>query len=218
MTTDETPASLELLSSGARLASQLLGRPVIPFRAKGTMYESVTSWHRDTDLIVPAVSLLAYLDPLNGDTGALRVRAGSHRVIDSGDSAERDFTEEILCTRPGDIIVLNERTEHSSAGGKLRRQWRVDYVAIPETNEEEAVLKAYTAANFSVGWDGGYDVDRFPTYGDALLSILRKNGSLAVLERSGALAAAKNEENFVRSSRKGKPAEVLNTCEGDLPR
>src|SRR5687768_7320689 len=38
MTTAETPASLSLLLGGASLALQMLGRPVVPFRAKGTVY------------------------------------------------------------------------------------------------------------------------------------------------------------------------------------
>lgn len=202
MTIAETPASLSLLLDGASLARQMLGRPVVPFRAKGTVYSQETSWHRDTDLDIPAVSLLAYLDPLDAETGALRVMPGSHHEPVKP-PADGEPHAEILSTRPGDLIVLNERTRHASAGGRSRRQWRADYLAIPESPEEEKVAKAYTAATFSPGWDGGYDVSRFPSYGRGLLQLLDAR-SVAVLEQAGALAAAKEEEDFVRAVRSTK--------------
>ncbi|ATY32171.1 phytanoyl-CoA dioxygenase family protein [Sphingomonas psychrotolerans] len=200
MTTAETRASLALLLSGAPLAGQMLGRPVIPFRAKGTVYSQETSWHRDTYLDISAVSLLAYLDPLDAETGALRVLPGSHRESEAGPPIDDRSQAEILSTLPGDLIVLNERTRHASAGGAIRRQWRADYVAIPETPQEEEIVKAYAAATFSPGWDGGYDVSRFPSFGRGLQEALDPR-SLAVLERCGALAAAEEEEDFVRATR-----------------
>ncbi len=200
MTTAETPASLSLLLGGASLARQMLGRAVVPFRAKGTVYSHETSWHRDTDLDISAVSLLAYLDPLGAETGALRVMPGSHRAP-VGSPVDEEPQVEILSTRPGDLIVLNERTRHASAGGRSRRQWRADYLAIPETPQEKEVMKAYTAAIFSPGWDGGYDVSRFPSFGRGLLQLLDAR-SVVTLEQSGALAAAKEEEDFVRAARR----------------
>lgn len=199
MTTTETPASLSLLLGGAFVARQMLGRPVVPFRAKGTVYSHETSWHRDTDLDISAVSLLAYLDPLDAETGALRVAPGSHHEpVES--LVDEELQIEVLPTRPGDLILLNERTKHASAGGRSRRQWRADYLAIPENLREERVMKAYTAATFSPGWDGGYDVSRFPSYGRGLLRLLDAR-SVAILEQSGALAAAREEEDFVRAAR-----------------
>lgn len=199
MTTAETCASLSLLLSGAAVAHQLLGRAVVPFRAKGTVYSHETSWHRDTELDISAVSILAYLDPLDAETGALRVVPGSHR---RPSTAPPDVAScgEVLSTRPGDLIILDERTRHSSAGGKIRRQWRADYVAIPENPEEETCLEAYAAATFSPGWDGGYDVTRFPSFGRALLEALAP-GAIAVLQRSGALTAAQEEEDYIRAAR-----------------
>ena len=204
MTTAETRASLSLLLSGALLARQMLGRAVVPFRAKGAVYSHETSWHRDTDLDIAAVSLLAYLDPLDAETGALRVLPGSHRESEAGPRIEDGLQAEVLSTQPGDLIVLNERTRHSSAGGATRRQWRADYVAIPGTPQEEEILKAYAAATFSPGWDGGYDVSRFPSFGRGLLEALDLR-SLAVLKRCGALAAAEEEEDFVRAARAWGP-------------
>jgi hypothetical protein len=199
MTTAETSASLSLLLSGAPIARKLLGRAVVPFRAKGTVYSHQTSWHRDTELDVSAVSILAYLDPLNANTGALRVLPESHLTPRVPASKERSCRE-VLSTRPGDLIILDERTLHSSAGGKIRRQWRADYVAVPDTPEEETVLKAYAAGIFSPGWDGGYDVTRFPSFGCGLLNALGAKETV-VLRQSGALTAAEAEENYIRAVR-----------------
>lgn len=201
MTTAETPVSLRLLLKGAVIAEQLLQRSAAPFRAKGTVYSQNTSWHQDSDLDISAVSILAYLDVLDADTGALRVVPGSHRWATDILPLGWELQAQALTTRPGDLIIMNERTRHAAYGGNTRRQWRADYVAIPHTSSEEAVLRSYVASNFCPGWDGGYNVDRFPTYGLRLLELLDPT-ALATLERSGALAAAQSEEDHVRASRR----------------
>ena len=200
MTCERTPVSLSLLVGGAAAAARVLGRAVVPFRAKGTVYDRRTDWHVDTDLAVPGVSVLAYLDPLDAHTGALRVVPGSHLAgwIPRGPDPDPDAVA--LPTRPGDLILLDEHTRHGSEGGSSRRQWRADYVALPETPAEDAVLRAYVGATFSPGWDGGYDVDHYPSFGRPLLQALDP-AARAMLEQSGALAAAAREEAYVRAKR-----------------
>jgi len=200
MTSALTPVSVSLLVSGASAAAHVLGRPVVPFRAKGTVYDRRTDWHADTDLALPSVSVLLYLDPLDAHTGALRVVPESHLPEWTGRSADLDARAVVLATRPADVILLNERTQHASEGGSTRRQWRADYVALPETPAELELLRAYVAATFSPGWDGGYDVDHYPSFGSAMLEALEPRAR-ETLERCGAIAAAEREEAFVRAKR-----------------
>src|SRR4051794_36761692 len=47
MMCDHTPVSLTLLDALAEPAGQLLGRAVLPTRAKGTRYFGATAWHTD---------------------------------------------------------------------------------------------------------------------------------------------------------------------------
>lgn len=64
------------------------------------------------------------------------------------------------------MIVFDEHLVHGSAGGTRRRQWRVDYVASPVDTESVARVRDDFAGIFAPARDGGYDVDRYPTYGE----------------------------------------------------
>ena len=69
-------------------------------------------------------------------------------------------------TQPGDIVAFDEHLIHGSHGGGHRRQWRVDFIADPRTNREEDLVRRSFAQIFDLKWDGGYDVDRYPSFGD----------------------------------------------------
>ena len=47
----------------------------------------------------------------------------------------------------------------------MRRQWHVDFIADPADSTEEALVQATFARLFDPNWDGGDDVDRYPSYG-----------------------------------------------------
>ena len=64
------------------------------------------------------------------------------------------------------MIVFDEHIRHGSAGGRERRQWRVDFVVDPAGAEETATVYGYFARIFDPGWDGGYDAVRYPSYGE----------------------------------------------------
>jgi hypothetical protein len=119
-------------------------------------YFGETSWHSDSAGRVVSVGFLAYLEVLDAQTGALRVRPGSHRG--------EPLPEVTPQTLPGDVLVVDERLAHASTGGGERHQWRVDYVLEPRTPQEEAETRAYFAAIFPPDWDGGVDVEEFPSY------------------------------------------------------
>src|SRR5215468_6125281 len=48
MMSERTPTSVALVDPCATIAAELLGRAVLPGRAKGTWYQSDTAWHRDS--------------------------------------------------------------------------------------------------------------------------------------------------------------------------
>ena len=161
MMCERTPVSLALLDVFAVTASKLLGRPVLPGRAKGTRYFGSSGFHADSDAAIPSLSFVAYLEPLDATSGALRVIPRSHRHEGAGVASDAVA----LATSPGDVIVFDEHLTHGSVGGVVRRQWRVDFIAEPRNGAEEALVYASYARLFDLEWDAGDDVDRYPSYG-----------------------------------------------------
>ena len=167
MMCEYTPYSLDLIGVLAPLAAELLGCNVLPGRAKATIYVGSAKWHRDTDLNVRSIGLAAYLEPLTASTGALQVIPGSHHpdygtAIDSYLSDSPAIAGVGLPTGPGDLIVFNEHLFHATSGGGTRRQWRIDFVA---DDAPDDILTEWYARQYSVGWDAGYNLDRYPSYG-----------------------------------------------------
>ncbi|MGA8371272.1 MAG: phytanoyl-CoA dioxygenase family protein [Acidimicrobiales bacterium] len=216
MMCEHTPVSLRLIADLAAPARELLGREVLPVRAKGTRYFGGTAWHRDLELDLASAGFASYLEPLDASSGALRVVKGSHRaplpefpdgmplpegtpLLEGMPQESNNRHGEAIETEPGDVLVFDEHLWHSSVGGRTRRQWRIDFIGDPENDEEEALTRQYFDQIFQVGWDGGYDVDRFPSYG----RYLREAGLPWVgrLRELGALDAADGEEDFVRTHR-----------------
>lgn len=195
---ERTPISLDLLHRFGAAAERLLDGPVLPVRAKAVEYHGGSGWHRDSELDVASVGFACYLDPLTGDTGALRVVPGSHRDGRPPTGSPADGCA--VDTAPGDVIVFDEHLLHASSGGGVRRQWRVDYLARPDGPAEDAVVRRYFAAMFSPDWDGGYDVDAFPTYGPHWRLVCAPVVD-ALLERLGAYAGAAAEEAASRHRR-----------------
>ena len=89
--------------------------------------------------------------------GTTRLHRWERPVATPGDAHVEGV---VLPTVPGDGIVFHERLLHASAGGTRRRQRRVDFVT--DRPESESLLKAYFAAQYTPGWDGGYDPFAFP--------------------------------------------------------
>jgi Phytanoyl-CoA dioxygenase (PhyH) len=189
MMCEHTPVSLSLLDALAAPAAQLLGRAVIPGRAKGQRYFGETGWHRDTENDFPQMGFVTYLEPVDGETGALQIVPRSH--VDPTRS-ERDAVP--VATEPGDVIAFDEHVIHGSRGGTVRHQWRVDFVADPVDAPEEAIVRAEFARVLDPGWDGGDDFDRFPSYGEYWQGLDRpwtgRLRDLGVYDRAAEQAAA----------------------------
>jgi hypothetical protein len=229
---ERTPVSLELLDRFQDTAAVLLGAPVVPLRAKAVRYLGAATWHADSERALASLGFLAYLEPLRADTGALRVLPGSHHPAyaaalrahaaahgPAGEPGAREVWTAALPgqpveTVPGDVIVVDEHLWHASLGGRDRRQWRVDYFADPigpdikaEANTAaEAEARAYLADTYRPDWDGGYDVDRYPTYGPHW----RASGRPAVarLRALGAEAQSAAEETHARAARAAREARA----------
>ena len=173
MMTRATPASLSLLDSVETMAEAILGGPVLPTRAKATRYVGNTNWHVDSAAPVTSIGVLAYLDPLRSRTGTLRILPGSHHAVfaeaiharRSADWDDHGWPGYVVATEPGDLIVLDEHVWHASAGGGIRRQWRVDFLRVPHTAEMTMQTKAYFADLYAPTDDIGYDATRYPSYG-----------------------------------------------------
>ncbi len=74
----------------------------------------------------------------------------------------------------------------------------MDYVGVPADTEVN-LTKSYFASLYTPDWDGGYDVDRYPSYGPDW----RRSGRVAVarLEELGVYQLANAQEAFMRSRR-----------------
>jgi hypothetical protein len=205
MMTAETPASLSLLDRLGEVAERLFDRPVLPTRAKGTRYFGETPWHVDSVLPVASLGCLAYLEPMAPGSGALRLVPGSHhppfnealRGVCAARARDQSMPGHVVATDPGDVILMNEHVFHAAFGGGLRRQWRVDYLGVPVGVEESILTKSYFDSLYEREWDGGYDVDRFPSYGPEWRRSSR--AAVAQLEALGVYEAAAAQEAFIRS-------------------
>ncbi len=181
MMTAETPASLALLDRTETIAATLFDSSVLPTRAEGVRYSGNTAWHTDSDLPIASLGIVTYSNrsEKKGRTVCLTrftscgVRSALRSLRIAGKPAETLPSHAIL-TEPGDIIVFDEHLFHASFGGETRRQWRVDYIADPANAEGEEQARVYFRELYRPDWDGGYDVDRYPSYGSDWLQSPRR--------------------------------------------
>lgn len=203
MMCERTPVSMSLIDALAGPAADLLGRPALPVRAKGTRYFGGSAAHRDSELEVASVGFLAYLEPLTASSGALRVRPGSHVAFATDGNDALDALEalsEAVETEPGDVIAFDEHLMHGSTGGRDRRQWRVDFVVDPVDAAETARVRESFSLIFPADWEGRYDVDRYPSYGAYWRSTNRP--WVERLRELGVYELADIQESASRRSRK----------------
>jgi hypothetical protein len=125
--------------------ASMLGEDYAYLGSDGNFYVGDSNWHSDTDWSgkfrgkPPRTfyKLALYLDPVSAATGALRVIPGSHRY---GDRFAEDLQNSLshsaetlglrgdevpaiaLESQPGDVVVFNQATKHSSWGGSSRRR------------------------------------------------------------------------------------------------
>lgn len=139
--------------------TSLLGEDYNYLGSDGNFYVGDTRWHSDTDWSgkmrgkPPRVffKMALYLDPVNSDSGALRVIPGSHRYGDAYAESLQQMLQhsqeklglhgsEIpavsLESKPGDVVVFNQNTKHSAwGGGNRRRMFTINCTARYAPNE-----------------------------------------------------------------------------------
>ncbi|MBO9610664.1 MAG: phytanoyl-CoA dioxygenase family protein [Paenibacillaceae bacterium] len=137
---------------------QLLGADFNYMGSDGAYYSGPTRWHPDGDNRKRLhIKITFYLDRLDGSNGALRVIPGSHRLGDlyadeiklkaaksqtfwglEGD----EVPAQIIAVEPGDLLLFNHNTFHSSwNGGSKRRMFTLNLSQRFDDLEE---LKVYS--------------------------------------------------------------------------
>jgi hypothetical protein len=118
-------------------------------QSDGNLFYCDTSWHPDTysaPMTQLHVKLSFYLDPLHGESGAIRMIPGTNhwrspyatmlrRDLDTPQSTRETFGVEVqdipswtLESEPGDLIIWSFRTIHGSfSGGERRRLFSVNF-------------------------------------------------------------------------------------------
>ncbi len=191
-TSERTPIGLALFERFAGVAAELLGRPVLPAMSQHILYFEGRGWHDDTGHELPSLKVVAYLEPLEADAGALRVRIGGE--------------EHVLATDPGDVIVFEEHVEHASFNRRNRLQWSASYVA--DDGSDDVAVERYLGSQFVPGHDMGYDVARYPYYGEHFRRTFPAPW-VERLEHLGAFAAAELEERGHDPARRAIAVERL---------
>jgi len=146
----------------------LLGDDFTYCGSDGNFYSGDTGWHADGNhSIGKYLKIAIYLDPVDGDSGALRVIPGSHRAAalnggwaarDAGRSVDlwgiemRDVPSVTLRSEPGDVVVFNHNIMHASFGGSTaRRMFTLNCVARVNTAAEVRELREYITVHRHFG-------------------------------------------------------------------
>lgn len=136
------------------IATSLLGQDYVYRGSDCSIYDCGTLFHRDSygaNLTFANIKMALYLDPLDRDSGAIRVIPGSHHAGGSYsqllnghlDSGFRDLgldTEEVPATvlecQPGDLLLWNYRLLHATSyGGNQRRMLALEFSEPYEVEE-----------------------------------------------------------------------------------
>jgi hypothetical protein len=161
-----TPCATNLLADERfrAIAVELLGRPVLGEGTDGSFYVGDTPWHHDSvhPELVEAVKFTLYGDPIDGDSGALRLIPGSHRAAPLSPGA---CSHVVFDTRPGDAVVFDVRVWHGAFNGGCRVAGSINYRIDPATDREIEACRAYFArTHHHVGYRYGTGVKLYPEY------------------------------------------------------
>ena len=161
MMDEETPFFASMLEDPRLLtvARQLYGDDVLGVGTDANRYTGDTGWHRDTRNVNQyGVKFAFYLQPVEAETGALRVIPGTHRLPDDdvfATGVRRTNAEEVpsapLASEPGDVVAFDLRLWHASVGGSRdRHMCTVVYYANPRTEQEMEALRVQAENNVRI--------------------------------------------------------------------
>ena len=142
----------------------LLGPGFVWIGSDGNLYVGSTEWHPDGGEPYKRLKVALYLDPVEKDTGCLRVIPGSHRGVvhdrlkHQRPAAAADVSpygvggSEIpsfpLESKPGDVVCFDYGTLHASYGGKAgRRMFTMCFASEPTSDVHFDILRADHEAN-----------------------------------------------------------------------
>lgn len=142
------------------LLTSLLGDDFNYMGSDGNYYVGNTGWHSDSAFVKRPlhIKIAFYLDPVGKDSGCLRVIPGSHRVGDPyADQINREVGKSkdvwgidgasvpcvALETKPGDILVFNHDTKHSSFHGSTNRRMFTINACQRYSDADLSVLRDY---------------------------------------------------------------------------
>jgi hypothetical protein len=161
-----TPFAANLLADERfrAIAVDLLGRPALGEGTDGSFYVGETPWHHDAvhPELFEAVKFTLYGDPIDGDSGALRLVPGSHHRPPLSPGA---CPSVVFDTRPGDAVVFDVRVWHAAFNGGCRLAGSVNYRIDPATDEEIAACRSYFArTHHHVNYRYGPAMKLYPAY------------------------------------------------------
>ena len=133
---------------------QLLGGPPVWIGSDGNLYVGETYWHPDSRAhLAISIKVALYLDPVDENTGCLRVIPGSHMPLLSVALEELPLRgpeggrcvglqpSEVpafpITSEPGDVVFFDHRTWHSSFGGRTGRRMFTMNFASPITTDQQ---------------------------------------------------------------------------------
>ena len=160
----ETPFFASLLEDSrfCEAAEQFCGEDVIGLVSDANRYVGNTGWHPDTASTHQyGVKFAYYLQPVDANSGALRVIPGSHKApLHDELRHNRDFEGKALLepvldvpayvckSEPGDVVAFDLRLWHASWGGRDdRRMCTLVYYNNPSTPEEEEATRSQAIGN-----------------------------------------------------------------------
>ncbi|CAN5817095.1 hypothetical protein BH10CHL1_BH10CHL1_26930 [soil metagenome] len=145
------------------LISSLLGEDFNYVGGDGNYYTGDTQWHSDGfHTVGKFLKVALYLDPVQRNTGCLRVIPGSHRIdmLDKWDARQARKSKELwgieqsevpsiaLESTPGDVVAFNHNLMHASFGGSTqRRMFTLNCCAHVKTEAETQDLESYVASH-----------------------------------------------------------------------
>jgi len=155
---DQRPRLSALLEHDviAGALTSILGPDFNYLGSDGNRYSGDTAWHSDGFHPVGLfLKVAVYLDPVDRDSGALRVIPASHHQVDLP-QREAYRSDELwgipmvdvpcvsLDSEPGDVVVFNHNLMHASFGGSTsRRMFTLNCSARATSPEEISDLETY---------------------------------------------------------------------------
>jgi len=138
------------------------------WNSDGNYYVGDTRWHSDGAWQEPIgyYKLAIYLDPVDADTGALRVVPGSHRFGERfADEVEREIDQKTfwggvapnevpavaLTSAPGDLVLFHQILKHAAfGGGNRRRMFTINYTPAIDAAREAVYRETVSSHDYTV--------------------------------------------------------------------